>query len=453
MKPEANCNFEQQVLLALLGCRSVAEGGARLPAMLHQVKWKELIAATSPDLYPYLSSRLEPYMEYIESPPEWELLRTARRLTAVNNLRLRHELIRVIGALKEAGIPVLALKGIVLAYTAYSDPSLRPMSDLDVLVPEGHVAEAVLVLRKLGFHYPDRAIVRRDDCSRLGPEEELAPALQLGISGVLLEVHSQLECSEPALAVPLQEFWSRSTSVVLRGHSVQTLCPEDCLFHLCLHQARHHRFEKGLLPLLDIKVFLESCQDLDWDGIAAQSLRCGCATWMYLTLEAARNLVGAAVPSIFLEALPQPRDLPKLRTLVEEQILSAGLGPPPMIPALLAEHSWRRRARMLFTRTKLVGGEEIARLRNVSGFLQLVQAYCRRLLYTITVKIPKYFRAWRSGRLSVGAVRRSACLLRHSDTLFQLVELESGFGDDRNLAGRTALEESDRDLKTTKELG
>jgi len=108
---------------------------------------------------------------------------------------------------------------------------------------------------------------------------------------------------------------------------------------------------------------------------------------------------------------------------------------------------------MLFTRTKLVGGEEIARLRNVSGLIQLVQAYCRRLLYTITVKIPKYFRAWRSGRLSVGAVQRSACLLRHSDTLFQLVELESGFGDDRNLAGRTALEKSDRDLKTTKELG
>jgi Uncharacterised nucleotidyltransferase len=439
VKPTARSSVEQEVLLLALRRPSPADSGAALSAVLGHVNWRRLLAVTSSDLYPYLCSRLEPFMEGRDAPPEWQELLTSRRLTAVDNLRLRRELTRVIGALTEAGIPALALKGIVLAHAAYDDPSLRPMTDLDLLVPHGERGNAVNVLRKLGFDYPQGLpILLREHNSRLDPKQEHAPPLQSSESRVLVEVHTELECSEPIFRVPAGEFWSRSTLAAIGGLRIRTLCPEDNLFHICLHQARAHRFEKGLLPLLDIRVLLDSYRAWNWEGIAARSLREGCATWMYLSLEAARDFTGATVPSSFFQGLPEPKDLLRLRSLVKEQILTARAGglAPPLLPMLLAEHSWRRRAQLVYIRTRLVGRQELTQQGKSLGFLELVQVFCRRLVATIRARIPKYFRAWRTGRLRVGAIWKSARLFRHSNTLFELVEQEGACTQNEALPGR-----------------
>jgi hypothetical protein len=447
MKPETKFIVEQELLLAALGRPTMAGGAATLPALLEQVNWQKLLAATSRDLYPYLCFSLEPYMEGREVPPEWEALHTARRLTVVDNLRLRHELTRITAALTEAGIPALALKGIVLAYAAYKDASLRPMMDLDLLVPPGERENAIGVLRKLEFGYQQGLpIFIRDHIWRLAPGQEFAPPLQSSKSRVQVEIHTQLDCSEPLFGAPVLEFWSRSTTAALGGLCAQTLCPEDNLFHICLHQARAHRFEKGLLPLLDIKVLLASNEHWDWEGIAARSLRQGCATWMYLGLDAARRFTGAAVPPAFFDALPEPEDLPNLRFLAEEQILSARSGgmAPPLIPLLLAEGSWQRRAQMVFARTKLVRKEELGPQGNSPGLLPLAQVFFRRLLVTIRSRIPKYIRAWRSGGLRVGAILKSARLFRHSNTLFALVEQQGKLPENSPRTDQVEFEKESR---------
>lgn len=408
-------------------------------SLLRQVNWQSFLASTSQDLYPYLAFQLEPFIDCIEAPRELEPLFNARRLTAVHNLRLRHELGRAVETLRQSGIPALALKGVVLAYTAYPDPSLRPMSDLDLLVPTGTREKALHVLQKVGFGCSDSALeLHRDHCWRLAPEQEFAPPLQLGPYNVLLEVHSQLECSEPTLPIPAEEFWSRSASVDLNGLKARTLCPEDFLFHLCLHQSRWHRFEKGLLPLVDLRVFLASHPDLNWADIAARSVQCRCATWMYLTLEAALNLVGASVPDIFFQALPRPSGFPRLRCLAEEQIWSAQAATPGpgLIPTLLAEPSWKRRAHMFFVRMRLVGKDELGPKPPFARLFQRVWLSNQRLIATLKTKIPRYFRAWKSGQLKVDVLRRAARLLRHSNTLFQLAEQETGCADDDGRVGQ-----------------
>jgi hypothetical protein len=428
-------SVEHEVLLALLGCGSAAQDEALLVQLLRKANWQSFLAIASQDLYPYLASRLEPHAGCLQPIPEWEFLRKARRCTAVHNLRLRHELAKAIEALKAAGIPAIALKGIVLAYTAYSDPSLRPMSDLDLLVPAGDREKALLVMGKLGFRCSESMLsLHRDAFVRLAREQEFAPALQLRESNVLLEVHTQLDCSEPILPVPIRAFWSRSTAAILHGLNVRTLSPEDLLFHLCMHQSRSHRFEKGLLPLLDIKLLLETRAHWDWAGIAIRALRDKCATWMYLTLEAARDLVAARVPDEFFEALPLPGDVSTLRCLVEEQIMSAHSGKPIplLIPLLLAEHSWRRRARIIFTRIKMVRREELGPNPNLGGLIRGARIYYRRLVATLQVRTRRYLRAWKSGGLRIGTMRRYARLLRHSDALFRLVELESEFAHRNN---------------------
>jgi len=446
VKSKAQLSAERRLLLALLGRQTEEQEKAETLSLLRQVNWQRFLNTTSGDLYPYLAFALEPYLSILEARPEWERLFKARRITAVHNLTLRHGLGKALDALVERGISVLALKGVVMAYTAYPDLSLRPMSDLDLLVPPGEREKALGILRLLGYQNPE-SVLHRDDCSRLGPNQEFAPPLRLRGSTVLLEVHSQLECSEPLFPMSVREFWSRSILVDLKGLRVRTLCPEDFLFHLCLHQSRWHRFEKGLLPLVDLKMLLESRLDWNWAGIAERSLRGRCATWMYVTLGAARDLVGAPVPDSFFQALPQPHDLPKLQCLSEEKIWSAKsvTGLPPFLPALLAESSWRRRARMILTRMRLVRKEETDSGPTIASLVRRVRLWLRRLLATARTKIPRYAYAWKTGNLKLRTIRQSAALLRESNSLFQLIEEETRCADQNSVmenATRVLLESS-----------
>jgi len=422
-------SMERRLLLDLLGNRTEAMDRAGVVSLLRQVNWQAFLAAASQDLYPYLAFRLEPYIEFIEAPKEWEVLFNARRLTAVHNLRLRHELGRAIEALQRSGIPALVLKGIVLAYAVYGDPSLRPMTDLDLLVPTGTREKALDVLHELGFEYPDGIdAMHKDHSVRFFPGQEFAPPLRLRGSKVLLEVHTQLECSEPMLLMPVQEFWSRSVAVDLKGLTVRTLCPEDFLFHLCLHASRAHRFEGGLRPMVDLRILLDSRADWDWTSIAARSIQSRCAAWMYVTLEAARNLVGAPIPDLLFQNLPQPGGFANLRHLAEEQILPARCAALrlPLIPTLLAEHSWRDRMRMLFNRMRLVRRQEVGPGPMPVRLIRLARLSFRRLLFTLKIVIPRFRRARAAGQWNVGAIWRSARLTRHGNRLFRLVEQEAG---------------------------
>jgi hypothetical protein len=51
-------------------------------------------------------------------------------------------------------IPVIVLKGAFLAHSVYPDPSLRPMSDIDILVPQKRENEVMQILRELGYTAP-----------------------------------------------------------------------------------------------------------------------------------------------------------------------------------------------------------------------------------------------------------------------------------------------------------
>ena len=101
-------------------------------------------------------------------PPPWvmaELKRTHDDNTA-RNMIFRLELIKVLKSLRQAGIPVIVLKGAALLELVYKNPSLRPMSDLDLLVPEEYAETAQNMILEFGYHevgsLEDQEITRRD---------------------------------------------------------------------------------------------------------------------------------------------------------------------------------------------------------------------------------------------------------------------------------------------------
>src|SRR5262245_16340795 len=57
----------------------------------------------------------------------------------------------VLGTLELQSIDALVLKGAALAWMIYQTPTLRPMADIDLLVPPPAAPRAQEALRRLGF--------------------------------------------------------------------------------------------------------------------------------------------------------------------------------------------------------------------------------------------------------------------------------------------------------------
>lgn len=63
-------------------------------------------------------------------------------------------LLEIVSRLEGKGVPATVLKGGVLAPLLYPDPALRPMEDLDILVPAGLADDARRLLDEMGFFAP-----------------------------------------------------------------------------------------------------------------------------------------------------------------------------------------------------------------------------------------------------------------------------------------------------------
>src|SRR5580765_7708769 len=72
------------------------------------------------------------------------------------NQRFYHSVLPLLRAFEQAGIDAVVLKGLALIARFYRDPGLRPMADVDVLVPASDVERASELAVSLDWHprYP-----------------------------------------------------------------------------------------------------------------------------------------------------------------------------------------------------------------------------------------------------------------------------------------------------------
>jgi hypothetical protein len=107
---------------------------------------------------------------------------------------------------QQAGITPVLLKGACFALTIYPDIGLRPMGDLDLLVPKAQFAEAVRIARSLGYvdSGPEAAPGLKDLLSH--------EACLVKLDGsVVLEIHHSLVADQTfTYSVPVDWFWEQT---------------------------------------------------------------------------------------------------------------------------------------------------------------------------------------------------------------------------------------------------
>jgi hypothetical protein len=147
------------------------------------------------------------------------------------------QLVRIAGAVGNAGIETIALKGVTLAVLAYGNLALRSPGDIDLLAPPAQVPDVERVLVGLGY-------------TRVEPRAELTPRRMRYYlryykhftysmeDASPLELHWRLFHNIPLLKESDTEFPS-SMLIPVGAGVVATLSKNELFLYLCVHGAIH----------------------------------------------------------------------------------------------------------------------------------------------------------------------------------------------------------------------
>lgn len=260
------------------------------------------------------------------TPLLWSARGAVRSVDDTFEVALRHDAYRsvarharlmaltrdVLPALASRGVPVIALKGALLADRYYRRAADRPMRDVDLLVRREHVPTVLEVARRVGLE-------------RYVDQHSLAFDLRFG--GALVLTHHPADDRRPSIDLHwdlfdgwtppgkagrwLERAWARAEPAQVGGQPVLTLCREDMLLHLAAHLAGHHAFG-GLLWHCDLALMLERDGGvLDWDRVLADARELGIRAALSLVFDAVEVLLDVAPPPEVRRSLP--RHAPRLR--------------------------------------------------------------------------------------------------------------------------------------------
>lgn len=158
---------------------------------------------------------------------------------------LTYRLANAIRLLEENGISTLMLKGVPLAALFYRDVALRPMQDIDVLVPERQALAALGLMQSNGWARKGARWPRtsgglfkvQNALPRM--EERLLLAFQNSVNlsdseNREIDLHWNVLhfASSPGAD---QAFWESSIPFTFEGIATRTLCATDHLLHACAH--------------------------------------------------------------------------------------------------------------------------------------------------------------------------------------------------------------------------
>ena len=222
----------------------------------------------------------------IEQPLRWQMTHTLMLRAAAK------ELLQLFAA---AGIGVVMLRGQTVADVLYSPPTLRPQTDIDLLIAVQDMQRCWELLKQAGFF-----------CLPGHP-------MLFARGEVLLDVHTEPLGIERipswALLTPLRgdDFFRCSQPGTLLGEPAILPDAGVCLPYLCFH-AMKHSFER-LIWLLDIALLARRIDaEQGWDEVQAGIARYALQRPCFYALSYAWQHLSAPVPERVLDALRQRMD-------------------------------------------------------------------------------------------------------------------------------------------------
>ena len=208
-------------------------------------------------------------------------------------LLLPHAVATAVAPLTGAGFEPVVLKGPALS-ARYPEVGLRPMDDIDLLLPRRFHAPALDALQRAGWDVVRRSARDRYDTVLRHPD---VPAL-------VLELHYGLDAwYERATALDAEGLWRRRVEIDCLGTPAFGLPLPEELVMLCTHAAKPYHCFTRLVWIADLAMVLghraEAGLDVDWSAVQAVARAGRCATPVAAALTMAAHAGVTAPPGAF----------------------------------------------------------------------------------------------------------------------------------------------------------
>jgi Uncharacterised nucleotidyltransferase len=323
-----------------------------------------------------LHHRMGPVAREWPLPPTVERsLRTYFLMERVDSAPLMAGAAAALERLNAAGVRVAALKGLHLAAAVYEHPALRPMNDVDLLVPADQLSPARAALLEAGYRSE-----KPDDPTL----HHVAPLVKPRCAP--LELHVGLCPTPHPFRLDVAPFWRRAVPIHVGAQPALGLCAEDLLLHLCVHSAYNHHCLVPLRNVFDIVMVLERHgAELRWDRLEETAHATGTHRSVFCGLALARDMFAAAVPAEVLERLVPGEEPSAVLRTARENVLSFDAAGPTWLGITLGETRPARgvrgllgrvfapRGRLLETSGRNVGAARLAWIYLSRPFVLLVR--------------------------------------------------------------------------------
>jgi len=212
-------------------------------------------------LLPLIYRNLEPLRL---GGPSMLKLKGIYRHSWAKNINLFAETQRVLQTLNATGIDTIVLKGVALSLLYYRDRGVRPMSDMDILVP---TADAEAALKCLGLEGWRKFDMREDGDLRY---RWAATLLNRAEQQLDLHWHALHECVYPDAD---DDFWREAVPFEMPGISTKALNPADNLLHVIIHGIEYNPMSP-IRWVADAAVIIRSsANEIFWERLLAQARR------------------------------------------------------------------------------------------------------------------------------------------------------------------------------------
>jgi hypothetical protein len=221
-----------------------------------------------------------------------DLFKGVHRYSWARNQLLLAPMIPKVAALEQAGIPTLLLKGAAFVADTRLDAGMRPMNDIDVLVPTARTREAIDVLLDEGL----------DPVGEVPPwyVADYAPRF-VPSHGFRDEVDRQLDLHWHVLHASCQpdaddDFWEAAADIELLGVATRALCPADELLLVILHGLRWNAIPTYRWVLDAALLCAGAIGPVDYDRLVAQARRRRVTVAVHAGLYYLRRAMAAPIP-------------------------------------------------------------------------------------------------------------------------------------------------------------
>ena len=153
--------------------------------------------------------------------------------TWCHNRKILEDFSGILAFFTEHGIPTLLLKGAALILQCYQDPGLRPIADVDMLIPYDRAMQSLHLLSERGWK-PISDVkwssilsgISHSQATHLTHNNHLELDLHWHLLGDF--IHTDAE----------KQFWQNAVPIDMNGMQTRILDPTDQLFHTFLHGHR-----------------------------------------------------------------------------------------------------------------------------------------------------------------------------------------------------------------------